>query len=270
MDKPLFILDYQSRLMSVQESWQLFYDKACHHPLDKVHLSELRELYSKKKAIYRTLFDNSENTKSHRRELFTIHSQIDTLISDYGFPAVEALTYRSEDKIGLLDMLGSALTPPIYDDFSFTYDWFFFPDKRNIIAKKDGKWGMVDSDCNISCPFDYDRIIRVPDTFDKFLVEKDGKVGIVDSTGCFVILCEMDSICTPGFKTKPFFFKKNGKWGWYWDNDEPLYNSRQEPVYDEIFYMTESEWDKLDDEDEEFFEARFGEQVHYILEWSLK
>lgn len=263
-------MDYQSRLMSVQESWQLLYDKACHRTLDEEHLSELRELYSRKEAIYRILFDNSGNTKKHWRELFTIHSQIDTLISDYGFPAVEALIYRSEDKIGLIDMLGNALTPPIYDDFSFAYDCFFFPNERNIIAKKEGRWGMIKSDGTILCPFDYDRIIRVPDTFDNFLLEKDGKVGIVDSEGSPVIPCEMDSICTPGFKAKPFFFSRNGKWGWYWDNDNPLYNSRQEPVYDEIFYMTESEWDKLDDEDEEFFEARLGEQVHYILEWSLK
>ena len=34
--------------------------------------------------------------------------------------------------------------------------------------------------------------------------------------------------------------------------------------------MSESEWKKLDDEDEEFFEARINDEVHYILEWSAK
>ena len=41
-------------------------------------------------------------------------------------------------------------------------------------------------------------------------------------------------------------------------------------MYDEIYYMTEEEWDKLDDEDEEFSEALVDGKMHYILEWTIK
>ena len=102
------------------------------------------------------------------------------------------------------------------------------------------------------------------------LVIKNGKQGVVNHRGKLVIPCNMDSIHTPDFKYEPFFFRKNNKWGWYWVGDSSFYNCHQKPMYDEIYYMTEEEWDKLDYEDEEFFEAMLDGKMHYILEYTIK
>ena len=179
------------------------------------------------------------------------------------------MTYEVDGKIGLLDLVGLKLTPAIYEDFCFTYDRSLFTTDFQIVAKKDGNWGIVDFEGNIVCPFKYDRIVRIKDSM-YHLAIKNGKQGVVNHRGKLIIPCSMDSIHTPDFKYEPFFFRKNYKWGWYWNGDSSFYNCHQKPMYDEIYYMTEGEWDKLDDEDEEFFEALVDGKMHYILECTIK
>ena len=276
IDRPtLFMLTHQSRLPSVLETWQSAYDKAMENTLAGEPLEESYDLcreWAKWKEIKHKAWElgtKKIDGVDVYHESFEVDSKLHDLWDEFGYPSFESMTYEVDGKIGLLDLVGRKLTPAIYEDFCFTYDWSLFTTDFQIVAKKDGKWGIIDFEGNIVCPFKYDRIVRVKGSM-YHLVIKNGKQGVVNHRGKLVIPCSMDSIHTPDFKYEPFFFRKNYKWGWYWNGDSSFYNCHQKPMYDEIYYMTEEEWDKLDDEDEEFFEALVDGKMHYILEWTIK
>ena len=269
------MMTHQSRLPSVLETWQSAYDKAMENTLVGEPLEESYDLcreWAKWKEITHKAWElgtRKIDGVDVYHESFEVDSKLHDLWNEYGYPSFESMTYEEDGKIGLLDLVGRKLSPAIYEDFCFTYDWSLFTTDFQIVAKKDGKWGIVDFEGNIVCPFKYDRIVRIKDSM-YHLAVKNGKQGVVNHRGKLIIPCSMDSIHTPDFKYEPFFFRKNYKWGWYWNGDSSFYNCHQKPMYDEIYYMTEEEWDKLDDEDEEFFEALVDGKMHYILEWTIK
>lgn len=267
MRQPMFIQNPIKQLPSVKELWQQLKEKAEQKTLDNKHLSELRGLYTKYTSIIEENKDyrHSRSTLSELRE---IREQINKICEEYGYPSYDAITYQENGKVGLLDFIGNKQTEALYDEFSFTYDDRVFINPYEYVVRKGDKWGIVNNKGEEVCPFEYDFIIRVPNTLYEYILTKDGKQGLFDKE--LILPCVMDSIHIPNYKTYPFFFVKDGKWGWYWENDDEFYQSYSEPLYDEIFYMSEDEWDTLTDEDEEFFEARIADETHYILEWSWK
>lgn len=111
-------------------------------------------------------------------------------------------------------------------------------------------------------------------SYDDITYHNGDKVGLLDLLGNKLTDAIYDEFSFT-FDLDVFLFnyyivaKKNGKWGWYWDNNN-LYNNLQQPLYDEIYFMTQKEWETLTDDDEEFFEARIDDKIHYILMWSYK
>ena len=265
MYKPWY--QHIENLPTIKGIWQELYDKANAKTIDKEHISEVRRIYAKAQSLHNKakVADKPNHELFHKINL--LHTQIREQWNKYGFPSYDDITYHNGDKVGLLDLLGNKLTDAIYDEFSFTFDLDVFLFNYYIVAKKNGKWGIVNRHNDVICPFEYDFIIQVPETTCEFLLIKNGKEGIFYNG--VIIPCEMDSIHIPNYITWPFFLQKNGKWGWYWDNNN-LYNNLQQPLYDEIYFMTQKEWETLTDDDEEFFEARIDDKIHYILMWSYK
>ena len=263
MCKPLYIRIPMEKLPSVKKLWQELNDAATAKPLDDERFNELRRLVIEWKTLHKT--------KGVFKQVMGLICKIKEIGKEYGYPSYDNLVYRDGGKVGALDLFGNKMTEPIYDEFRFTFDDCFLSNERRFVARKGAKWGIVNENGEEICPFEYDFIARVPDAFSEYLIEKDGKQGILNFRN-ILIPCEMDSIHIPGYKPEPFFFQKDGKWGWHWgaaEKDE-FYENHHEPFYDEIFYMNESEWKEINDDDEEFFEARIGDEVHYILEWTIK
>lgn len=268
--KTLFMQHPMDKLLAIREQWRILKDRATSKVLDNEHLNQVRILKAKYETInFRVKPNEKLDMKMIRQRIDLMHQIVD-IFKEFGYPSEDSIIYREGDKVGLLDLLGNKLTSASYDEFCFTYDDDSFISCYKFVVRKGGKWGVVNAKEELVIPFEYDFIARVPSDCHDFLVVRDGKEGIINDKGEVLVTCEMDSIHTPGYKSEPYFFQKDEKWGWYWSYDSDFYQNEQKPYYDEIFYMSESEWKKLDDEDEEFFEARINDEVHYILEWSAK
>lgn len=262
MRQPMFIQNPIKQLPSVKELWQQLKEKAEQKTLDKEHFEELQNLCDQLNA-----FKREERGAFKKR--CEIYNQMIKIMEEFGYPSYDVITYQENGKVGLLDLIGNKQTEALYDEFSFTYDdYAFIIPASYYVARKGDKWGITNRIGEEICPFEYDSIFKVPNSIDYFILIKDGKQGLFSDK--LVLPVVMDSIHFPGYKMSPFFFLKDGKWGWYWPSDDEFYQSYSEPLYDEIFYMSEEEWHELTDEDEEFFEARIGDEIHYILEWSWK
>lgn len=206
---------------------------------------------------------NDRNNKDYLRELLKVVRKINKYHNEYGYPV---MTYREGEKIGLLDWTGEKISDALYEDACITYD-VVFKQFGPIPVKQNGYWGLVDDDQNTILPFEYDSIYRLPFN-SKYLVIKNGKQGLVDFKGNILINCEMDILCHPSYLDEPFFFTKENKWGWYWSDETESFDNKQEPYYDEIYFMSQEEWEGMDSNMDEFFEARIQERVDYILMWT--
>ena len=163
MYKPWY--QHIENLPTIKGIWQELNDKAkTKTPLNKAHLAEVRRLYAKAQSLH----NKAKVADKPSRELFhkinLLHTQIRELWNKFGFPSYDDITYRNGDKVGLLDLLGNKLTDAIYDEFSFTFDSDAFIFIYNVVAKKNGKWGIVNIHNEEICPFKYDFIIQVPET----------------------------------------------------------------------------------------------------------
>lgn len=79
--------------------------------------------------------------------------------------------------------------PPVYDELDKVFSDF-------MVAKKSGKYGMIDRLNNIVIPFEYDKIFKLNKPYKRgqdrewlglYRMEKDGKMGMMDKTGKITI-----------------------------------------------------------------------------------
>ncbi|EHQ42061.1 WG repeat-containing protein [Myroides odoratus] len=90
--------------------------------------------------------------------------------------------YTDEDKMGLLDIEGKVILPPIYDAATV-----FFDDDdniRHIVVVKEGYTGICNEKGDVILPVNYDKI--VPLDKNSFAVQKNNTIGIIDPVGNFL------------------------------------------------------------------------------------
>ena len=80
------------------------------------------------------------------------------------------------------------------------------------IVKKDGLYGAVGKDLQLSIPIKYDKIEYIPTTGD-FLVQSNKKYGIVSSEGSTKVSISYDSIELMDRDKNMYLVKRDGKYG---------------------------------------------------------
>ncbi len=114
--------------------------------------------------------------------------------------------------------LGFAYSPK--DPIEYIYDVLNFHRNLGIVAKKDGKWGVLSRTHQTIIPFEYDYLCSTPYRSEEgnghFIVRKNNKFGTINSENQIILPIEYDSIsggwCEYG-PTKYHFVCKNGKYG---------------------------------------------------------
>ena len=118
-------------------------------------------------------------------------------------------------KVGITDLQRNVLIPV------GTYaikKWHWTQEYGSLVAQKDGKYGMLNKDLQITVPFQYDTLYRTPD--ESLLAKLDNKSGLIDFTGKILLPCEYDAdcqftnlnCCSPSEYNK-FLVKKNNLYG---------------------------------------------------------
>lgn len=86
----------------------------------------------------------------------------------------------SIDAYGVMNLNGKELIPPIYSDFWWGFDW-----ENGIVARKNGKYGIIDISNKTLLKFEFDNINcrnvminNKPYSF--FIVYKNGKFGVIN------------------------------------------------------------------------------------------
>lgn len=105
-----------------------------------------------------------------------------------------------------------------------------------------------------------------------YIVSRNGKLGLIDEKNNICIPCEMDDILFVPYLSEPVFFIKDSKLGWFWhcSHHQDFYHYYQIPMYDEVLFMSEQEWRSMEDDEDEYFEARLGDDVDEIILWTNK
>jgi hypothetical protein len=118
---------------------------------------------------------------------------------------------------------GKIVSQEIFDDYK-DYDFNFF-----AIAKKDGKWGVIDENANILIPFQFQSIeyLSLPDgsslwgnhqakplkqTRGYFEVTQDGKTGFIDNTGAQLVAAAYQKAFM-WLDAKVAYVRKDDMWG---------------------------------------------------------
>lgn len=124
--------------------------------------------------------------------------------------------FEQDGKVGLKDVLGKILVPPIYCGFTELYSYTIKRGEPVVAVDECGKKALVTTDGEGTpvTPFAYN-FITVMECTGYYVCVKiaDGKVsmGLLSSTGAEVVPCEMDTIyaCVNGYIP----FEKCGKYG---------------------------------------------------------
>lgn len=117
-----------------------------------------------------------------------------------------------------------------------------------LIAKKDGKTGMIDIRGNLKIPFLYDEIVRTVNSgMDSiYVVKKDGKWGLTQYEK-ILLPCEYDEVVRYYDLNKDGFYLKQGvKRGFYVYSDErKVYNllipCKYENVADQLYWIVQAD-----------------------------
>lgn len=123
----------------------------------------------------------------------------------YGYPYTTGrylLWARLNGSYGIIDTSGAFVIPPGYERLRLpersTYSNLVV---RHFAARKDGKWGLVNIEGQVTAPFVFDSILtelytsRDPeDTYPVMPALRNGKWGIIDTSGNCALPCEYDSV----------------------------------------------------------------------------
>lgn len=248
-------------------------EKALSKQLTKEQQQEVGEMISRFLEIDRDIDRHAKGAfRRARKELFPLLDEIRAYWREHGY---SELTFEIDGKIGIKDINGNVALYAEYEDAHFTFDdMWLAPFRSDFVVKKNGKWGVVDSKQEVILPFEYDDIYRMPDSIDYYVVEKDGKQGLMDifdkHENNNPVPITMDTIYyVPGWDLT--LFSKDGKWGWWWNEpgDPEIFENYSEPIYDEIF-VQRSEYRCMDDDSDDYIIARHGDQLYWILYWTIK
>lgn len=274
---PNWLQTWQNKFKPCIAVWKELNKRALSKRLSTEEEQEVNNLIMEYKLIDKNIHSLGMEERRHNlpkyhslltEKLFPMMKKIQDFWENHGY---SDFLIHKEGKVGLSLISGSVIHPE-YEDFNFTYDGHEFFFASYYPAKRDGKWGIIDTEENILLPFEYDMVFRCPNHRRYYIVTKDGKSGIVNTKGSsveIVVSCEMDVIHqVPGWDL--LLFEKEGKWGWWWDNSDNFYENYSEPQYDEIFIQPIEEIFRMDDEEDEVIVARKGENYHEILYWTIK
>lgn len=272
-----WLKEWQNEFQTCFELWQELEANAMAHHLSNEQHEEVAKMMMRYRAMsdecYK-LTDRKERRRRFKEELDPLYHAFEDYCKNNGYPN---FVFIKGGKKGLRTIAGLEVLPPIYEEISFTFDDYIFLNchywSTNVV-KKDGKWGVVDSEQHVIIPFEYDFIFRKPGIDDNYILLKDGKQGMANIKGRFFTLpikVEMDAIYdVPEMELS--LFSKDGKWGWWWPEDREYPNFYEHycgPKYDEIF-VQRVEYRIMDDEFDEYFYARLGDELFYILYWTIK
>ena len=298
--EPLYVVDYLRSYPTLAELWEendALYRKmpppsAEEHRRLNALLQECREceeqMYKYREENLPREYRQAQKARNKKRK------EMWNICAKHGLTNV---TVHNGDKKGLLDLEGKKILPAIYDEFCITHD-----DIEQIlpihyyVCKKDGKWGVVDKRNKVRIPFEYNRIFRLVSYPYMFYVEKNGRKGLVkltpfeasdnrgkrrpkqEETMTFVILCEMDEIYFIEHKNlfvsrQPNMFlqhmpSEEYKYGWYWETSIPNPKSFSPCRYDELYIPVPWNPESPTLYDDDFFEARIGNEHEYVVIWT--
>ena len=154
--------------------------------------------------------------------------------------------FVEDGKVGLKDVLGNILIPPIYSGFSEVYSYIIKRGEPVAAFNENMKLGLVTTGGNGTpiTSFEYDLLMMLP--FSPYYlcgkkIDDNMLVGVLDKNGDEIIPCTMDKVY--GFVNDSIIFKKGDKYG-YWS----IYSCCSEPIYDEIDIDEECNvWVKIGD-----------------------
>lgn len=138
-----------------------------------------------------------------------------------------------------LEKHGESLIPFIYDTMKCE------PSHMFPVAKKNGKWGVLDSIGNVKIPFIYDKIENIRySSGDKFYVCKQGKWGMVNIKNEILASFEYDSIDYHWVHQNNIIVKKNNKWGLLDTTNRVMLPVEYDSIkyYDGVFLVKKGKW----------------------------
>ena len=273
---PSWLKGWHSEYRTCLEVWQELKGKALAHHLSQAQIDEIEGMMEKYVTLYLEIARlEKENRgmpmKLYGEELFPLGEKIREYWKDNGYTDFRI---RENGKVGMRSVEEAIALNPEYDDICFTYDEHEFFYMSFFPVKKNGKWGLVNRRNEILLPFEYDCIFRMPDSPHYYILIKGGLQGIATygyEKACINIAVpvDMDAVYyVPGWDLA--LFAKEGKWGWWWNDNTTFYHNYCLPEYDQIFIQPIQEVWKKDDDDDEIIVARKGDCYYDILYWTIK
>ena len=276
---PKWLQNRQSKFQTCYEVWQELNNAALSKQLTAEQSAQADKMIAQwnkinEKLQYEPDPESEDFKEKHRiwdEEFYPLTKQIQKYWEEHGYTD---FLIRKNGKVGVRRLDGSIAIPPAYDDVCFTYDGdaFFFQDY--FVVKKAGKWGLVSDKGEILIPFEYDMIFRKPEESFYYVLMKDGRQGLAiwdfDELRINIkVACEMDAIFhVPGWEI--VLFSKEGKWGWWWNDNSTIYHNYNAPEYDEIFIEPIEVVHQMEDDEDELFAVRKGDDYDQILYWTMK
>lgn len=276
---PKWLQNWQSKFKTCYEVWQELNNAALSKQLTAEQSAQADKMIAQWNKINEKLQyepdpeseDWTELRRIYHEEFYPLTKQIREYWKEHGYTD---FLIRENGKVGVRRLDGSIAIPPAYEDISFTYDGdeFFFKDY--FVVKKAGKWGLVSDKGEILIPFEYDMIFRKPEESFYYVLMKDGRQGLAiwdfDELRINIkVACEMDAIFhVPGWEI--VLFSKEGKWGWWWNDNSTIYHNYNAPEYDEIFIEPIEVVHQMEDDEDELFAVRKGDDYDQILYWTMK
>ena len=264
--------EWQSEFPPCLDMCHEIQEEALSKQLTNEQQEEVGKMISRFLAIDRDIDRHVKgDLKRMRKELFPLLDEIQAYWRGHGY---SKLVFEVDGKKGIKDIEGNEALPAEFEDAHFTFDdrWLA-PFRDNYVVKKNGKWGIVNDKQEVLLPFEYDDIYRLPDSTEYYVVAKDGKQGLINPHHLDVVTpipITMDTIYyVPDWDLT--LFTRDGKWGWWWSEpkDNGFFENYSEPIYDEIF-VQRNEYRSMDDEDDDCIIARRGDQLYWILYWTIK
>lgn len=273
-----YLQSWQSKFQTCHEVWEEGSKKAMAIHLLPAEELQLAVLISKRNEIrqkIKTLEMAKASNKGVRfkeyKQLFDLEDDIRLFWQVNGY---SDMLVRKDGLVGLKSIDGGMALPPIYDDICLTYDDFEFFHQQVFVVKKDDNWGLVDNDQTVLIPFVFDRIFRKAGSANHYILVKNGKQGVASivrlgEQARMDVAVEMDAIYdVPGYDL--LLFTQKGKWGWWFPGDSSIYDNYSDPEFDEVFVMPKEEVMNLEDDDDEWFTVRKGDNYYDILYWTSK
>lgn len=272
-----YLKTWQSKFRTCYEVWEECNKKAMANRLTPEQEEQLVTLICERNRIYQDVkqlekdeVTSKEAFKMLREQQFPLEDEIKLFWQEKGY---SDMLVRKDGYIGLKSLDGGMALPAVYEDICLTYDDREFFHQWLFVVKKNGKWGLVNDRQEVLIPFEYDKAFRKPDS-EHYILIKDGKQGVAsieypEGKAYIPVPVEMDAVYNvPGWDL--CLFTKNGKWGWWFYNSDGYYKNYSEPEFDEVFVQPIEEVRQMEDDEDEVFTVRKGNEYYYILYWTGK